>query len=255
MRLERTSALALGCGAGAVAWLLALSCLKSAAAIRALPHTAATYHAAAAMIICAAGAIIACWYALSLLAAACTDVRLPRRYFAPGALRLIRMCAAVMTAIALPLSAANATSLPVASAHADVLPPLPTPEPTATPTPEPTATPSPEPTTTRSPEPTATPTAAANPMPLPAPTPSAPTKAKAAPQLALLPPANAPTPTARIHVVAPGECLWQIAQSYHPDASDAQIATFVAGLQAANPAITDPNLIYPGQLLTLEEHP
>lgn len=217
MKTERTSAFALAAGSGAVAWLLVAASWQHAAAAGAHGATSGFYHAATVTLICGSGAIIAAWYALSLLIAACTPIATPRRYFAPGALRLVRLLAAVLAAIAMPLGAASATPMTTGISHGDVLPPLPAPPPDFAPVP-PVST-----------------------QPLPAPGES--TR-----------PAHTAAPAPHIHVVAPGECLWQIAQSYHRDGSDAEIAAHVAQLHADNPGITDPNLIYPGQRLILEEH-
>ena len=51
--------------------------------------------------------------------------------------------------------------------------------------------------------------------------------------------------SARTYTVESGDCLWSIAQKFY--GSGAQYKR----LAAANPAITNPNLIYPGQVLTV----
>lgn len=60
---------------------------------------------------------------------------------------------------------------------------------------------------------------------------------------------------AAAHEVRAGECLWSIAETRLPDdASDARIAVFVHGVVALNPgALIDPDLIHPGQVLTIPE--
>ena len=51
--------------------------------------------------------------------------------------------------------------------------------------------------------------------------------------------------SAKTYTVQPGDCLWSIAERYY--GSGAQYKK----LAAANPEITNPNLIYPGQVLTI----
>lgn len=50
---------------------------------------------------------------------------------------------------------------------------------------------------------------------------------------------------ARTYVVEKGDCLWAIAQRYYGDGSQYK------RLAAANPEIKNPNLIYPGQVLSV----
>ncbi|MDO5726418.1 MAG: LysM domain-containing protein [Bowdeniella nasicola] len=73
-----------------------------------------------------------------------------------------------------------------------------------------------------------------------------------APALPAAAPAR-PQPVGLTHRVAPGECLWTIATTIHPTASVQQRAALVAELVRVNPAITDADLIYPGQVLNLPE--
>ena len=54
--------------------------------------------------------------------------------------------------------------------------------------------------------------------------------------------------------VAPGDSLWSIAASLHPDADDASIDAAWRAIREANADILpDPNLIHPGQILTLPQ--
>ena len=54
--------------------------------------------------------------------------------------------------------------------------------------------------------------------------------------------------------VAPGDSLWSIAASLHPDADDASIdAAWRAIYEANADTLPDPNLIHPGQKLTLPQ--
>ncbi|WP_250506964.1 LysM peptidoglycan-binding domain-containing protein [Bowdeniella massiliensis] len=63
---------------------------------------------------------------------------------------------------------------------------------------------------------------------------------------------TAPAPSATtIYEVKPGDCLWRIIEAELDSPSDAETARLVAEIAALNPAITDPNLIYPGQELSL----
>lgn len=65
-------------------------------------------------------------------------------------------------------------------------------------------------------------------------------------------PAPAPAPSAATtYEVKPGDCLWRIIEAELDSPSDAETARLVAEIAALNPAITDPNLIYPGQELSL----
>lgn len=50
---------------------------------------------------------------------------------------------------------------------------------------------------------------------------------------------------AKTYTVQPGDCLWTLAEKYYGD------GTQYKKLAAANPSITNPNLIYPGQVLTI----
>ena len=51
--------------------------------------------------------------------------------------------------------------------------------------------------------------------------------------------------TAKSYTVQKGDCLWTIAERFYGDGAQYK------KLAAANPAITNPNLIYPGQVLTI----
>ena len=51
--------------------------------------------------------------------------------------------------------------------------------------------------------------------------------------------------TAKTYTVQSGDCLWTLAEKYYGDGAQYK------KLAAANPAITNPNLIYPGQVLTI----
>ena len=51
--------------------------------------------------------------------------------------------------------------------------------------------------------------------------------------------------SAKTYTVQPGDCLWTIAEQYYGSGSQYK------KLAAANPEITNPNLIYPGQVLTI----
>lgn len=54
--------------------------------------------------------------------------------------------------------------------------------------------------------------------------------------------------------VAPGDSLWSIAASLHPDADDASIDAVWRAIYEANAdTLPDPNLIHPGQKLTLPQ--
>ena len=54
--------------------------------------------------------------------------------------------------------------------------------------------------------------------------------------------------------VAPGDSLWSIAASLHPDADDASIDAAWRAIREANAdTLPDPNLIHPGQILTLPQ--
>lgn len=54
--------------------------------------------------------------------------------------------------------------------------------------------------------------------------------------------------------VAPGDSLWSIAASLHPDADDASIDAAWRAIHEANAdTLPDPNLIRPGQILTLPQ--
>ena len=54
--------------------------------------------------------------------------------------------------------------------------------------------------------------------------------------------------------VAPGDSLWSIAASLHPDADDARIdATWRAIYEANAASVRDPALIYPGQILSIPQ--
>lgn len=218
MRSQRSAALVLACIAASATWLLALASWN--AALQLPPaSSSALYHAGATTAICALGALIAAWYTLSLaLGVVGESARWRQRsYLAPGARRLVRMLAALLTAIAMPLGAANAAPSANGNAVIEVLPPLPSPP--------------------------ANQQAGSLPSPIP-PGSALPEVTQVAKQAG----------TARAsHVVQPGECLWQIARSYHPAASNGEIATIVKDISQRNPAITDPNLIYPGQVLTLKE--
>lgn len=48
----------------------------------------------------------------------------------------------------------------------------------------------------------------------------------------------------RVHVVASGDSMWRIARQY---------GVSLAGLQAANPAVSNPAMIYPGMKLTIPD--
>lgn len=50
---------------------------------------------------------------------------------------------------------------------------------------------------------------------------------------------------AKTYTVQAGDCLWSLAEQYYGDGS------LYKRLAAANPEITNPNLIYPGQVLTI----
>ena len=55
-----------------------------------------------------------------------------------------------------------------------------------------------------------------------------------------------------VYVVQPGDCLWTIASTELPGASDSALATRVAEYVSANPSLAaNPDLIHPGDLLTL----
>ena len=49
----------------------------------------------------------------------------------------------------------------------------------------------------------------------------------------------------KTYTVQSGDCLWSLAEKYYGDGSQYK------KLAAANPEITNPNLIYPGQVLTI----
>lgn len=51
--------------------------------------------------------------------------------------------------------------------------------------------------------------------------------------------------SARTYTVEKGDCLWSIAKKYYGDGAEYK------KLAGANPFITNPNLIYPGQVLTI----
>ena len=51
--------------------------------------------------------------------------------------------------------------------------------------------------------------------------------------------------TAKTYTVQAGDCLWSLAEQYYGDGSEYK------RLAAANPDIINPNLIYPGQVLTI----
>ena len=51
--------------------------------------------------------------------------------------------------------------------------------------------------------------------------------------------------TTKTYTVQSGDCLWNLAEKYYGD------GTQYKKLAAANPEITNPNLIYPGQVLTI----
>ena len=51
--------------------------------------------------------------------------------------------------------------------------------------------------------------------------------------------------SAKTYTVQSGDCLWALAEKYYGD------GTQYKRLAAANPFITNPNLIYPGQVLTI----
>lgn len=51
--------------------------------------------------------------------------------------------------------------------------------------------------------------------------------------------------SAKTYKVQAGDCLWSIAERYYGSGSQYK------RLAAANPAIKNPNLIYPGQVLTI----
>jgi LysM repeat protein len=90
--------------------------------------------------------------------------------------------------------------------------------------PTPTATSSLE-TASPTPAPTPTPTATAEPTPTPSP-----------------PPGGTPFPTPQVYVVRSGDTLWQIALRFNID---------LRLLEAANPHIEDPNVILPGEQVTI----
>ncbi len=58
-----------------------------------------------------------------------------------------------------------------------------------------------------------------------------------------------PSQAPRIHVVQPGERLWKIAGHYYGRATRANVDKIVA----ANPEITDPNRIDPGQKIVIPD--
>lgn len=55
------------------------------------------------------------------------------------------------------------------------------------------------------------------------------------------------------YVVRPGDCLWTIAESFHPEADDATISRLTNELYAANASVIgdNPDLIFPGTTLTV----
>ena len=56
------------------------------------------------------------------------------------------------------------------------------------------------------------------------------------------------------HVVAAGECLWEIVEDHLAEPTDARIAQGVADWVAANPALAEnPDLIHPGDVLTVPD--
>lgn len=59
--------------------------------------------------------------------------------------------------------------------------------------------------------------------------------------------------TAREHTVVAGDCLWSIARTYYAPTDDSELADLVLDLYLANKGVIgdDPNLIYPGQTITL----
>lgn len=66
-----------------------------------------------------------------------------------------------------------------------------------------------------------------------------------------LPPPQASLPQ-QVYTVKSGDTLWAIAQAHLPDHStDSDIAQACLSWAQANPSLTNPNLIYPGQTLTI----
>lgn len=70
--------------------------------------------------------------------------------------------------------------------------------------------------------------------------------------LSVSPPSPTPLPTT--YTIKSGDTLWDIAKTYlPPDATDSDIAQACLVWSAANPTIKNPNLIYPGQILTIPQ--
>ena len=57
----------------------------------------------------------------------------------------------------------------------------------------------------------------------------------------------------RTHTVVAGDCLWSIARAYYAPTDDSEMADLVLDLYLANKGVigNDPNLIHPGQTITL----
>ncbi|WIM07490.1 LysM peptidoglycan-binding domain-containing protein [Trueperella bernardiae] len=57
----------------------------------------------------------------------------------------------------------------------------------------------------------------------------------------------------RTHIVEAGDCLWSIARDYYSPSNDSELADIVLDLYLANKGVIgdDPNLIRPGQIITL----
>lgn len=68
--------------------------------------------------------------------------------------------------------------------------------------------------------------------------------------------AEAERPAASSHVVQAGDHLWAIAETHLADhlgraPTDAEVVPYWQGVIAANPQVTNPDLIYPGQTLVV----
>ncbi len=129
--------------------------------------------------------------------------------------------------------------------------------PTTSPTPAVPTVPGTGRTTSAPKSPTAPPVPSAPSVP-PAPTTGSPVPPTSQAHLpAPTPPRNAPAGRASASVtVAAGDCLWLIAtRRLGADATDAQIAAATAALYAANRSVVgdDPDLIHPGQVLTVPD--